>query len=269
MAGDRLRGKVALISGAARGIGLAAAQALCAEGAAVVIGDVLDAEGHEAMTALERDGADVVYQHLNVTEATDWRAAVQLADARFGGVDILVNNAAVYLGKAFEDAKLEEWQNMCAVNLGGVVLGIQAALPSLRRRAQTRPQGSAVINMSSVAGIVGSATDPLYSMTKGGITTFTKALAVDFGQRGYRIRVNSVHPGAVDTAMGRQTFASRARFLGVQDDDIGRRQAIAAHPIGRIGTVEDIARAIVYLASDDAGFVTGSSLVVDGGFTAR
>jgi len=269
MASERLGGKVALVSGAARGIGLAAAQALCAEGAVVVIGDVLDAEGERAAATLQHDGSQIVYQHLDVTNTADWSAAVALAEARFGRLDILVNNAALFLGLSFEEATFEDWRRMSSVNLDGVVLGIRAALPSLRRRAQASAQGSAVINMSSVAGIVGTATDPLYSLTKGGITTFTKALAAHSGQPGYRIRVNTVHPGPVDTAMGRKTFASRARFLGEPDQDIGRQQAIAAHPIGRLGTVEDIAGAVVYLASDDAGFVTGSALVVDGGFTAR
>jgi 3(or 17)beta-hydroxysteroid dehydrogenase len=265
----RLKGKVALVTGGARGIGLAAVRAMANQGAKVLFCDVLDDAGQGAEAELKSQGLSVLYHHLDVTSEAEWAAAVQLAGARFGGVDVLLNNAGIYLGKSIEEVSIDEWLRLCDVNLTGPILGIRAALPSLRDRAQQSPQGSVIINMSSVAGIVGTATDTLYSLTKGGITTLTKALAIDFGQRHYRVRVNSVHPGAIETEMGRQTFAARARLLGQEDSESGRTQAIAAHPIGRLGQADDIAQAIVYLASDESGFVTGSSLVVDGGFTAR
>lgn len=265
----RLTGKVALVTGGARGIGLAAVRAMASQGANVLFCDVLDDAGRGAEADLRSQNLAVLYQHLNVTSEAEWAVAVRLARERFGGVDVLLNNASIYLGKSIEEVSIDDWLRLCSVNLTGPVLGIRAALPSLRDRAQTSAQGSVIINMSSVAGIVGTATDTLYSLTKGGITTLTKALAIDFGQRQYRVRVNSVHPGAIETEMGRQTFAARARFLGQDDAESGRTQAIAAHPIGRLGQPDDIAQAIVYLASDESGFVTGTSLVVDGGFTAR
>jgi 3(or 17)beta-hydroxysteroid dehydrogenase len=266
---NRLKGKIALISGAARGIGAAAARAMAQEEAKVIICDILDEQGQGLAEQIQADGGEAIFVHLDVSREDDWAAAVHLVTWHFGGVDVLVNNAAIYLGKSIEEASLADWKRLCDVNLTGVVLAIKSFLPSLRERAMSSAHGGAIVNMSSVAGLVGAATDPLYSLTKGGITLLTKALAVDFGYRGYRLRVNSVHPGAVETDMGTQTFVARANILGTDDLQIARSQSIDAHPIGRLGTAWDIAQAIVYLASDDAAFVTGSSLAVDGGFTAR
>lgn len=266
---NRLNGKTVLITGAARGIGAATASAMANEGAKVLVCDILDDQGEALITSIRTFGGEAYYHHLDVTNEEHWAEATRLATQYFNGVDVLVNNAGIYLGKSFEEASMTDWQRLCDINLTGVVLGIKALLPSLRERALSSKHGSAIVNMSSVAGLVGAATDPLYSLTKGGITLLTKALAVDFGQRGYGVRVNSIHPGAVDTEMGRQTFAARAKALSTDDLQLARRQSIEAHPIGRLGTVEDIAQGVIYLASDEASFVTGTALTVDGGFTAR
>ena len=266
---NRLDGKVAFISGAARGIGAATARLMVEAGAKVAIGDVLDERGWETARAIA-GGADVaLYQHLDVTREEDWTAAVAETVARFGGLDILVNNAGLFLGKGIEEASLEEWHRLCAVNLTGVFLGTKHALPALRERARQSPHGSAIVNLASVAGLVGSQLDPLYSLTKGGVTLFTKSAALEFARKGYRIRVNSIHPGTTETDMGDQVLAMRARNLGTNDLDAARQQALARLPIGRMGTVTDIAKGIVFLASDDAGFMTGAGLVVDGGITAQ
>ena len=148
-------------------------------------------------------------------------------------------------------------------------LGTKLALPALRDRARNSPHGSAIVNLSSVAGLVGSSGDPLYSMTKGGVTLFTKSAALEFARKGYRVRVNSIHPGTTDTDMGDQVVAMRARNLATNDLDAARHQALERLPLGRLGTVSDIAKGIVFLASDDAGFMTGAGLVVDGGITAQ
>jgi 3(or 17)beta-hydroxysteroid dehydrogenase len=261
---NRLDGKVALISGAARGIGAATARMMAEAGAKVVIGDVLDERGRETAA-----GFGGHYVHLDVTREDDWRAAVAAAVERFGGLDILVNNAGLFLGKGIEEVTLEEWHRLASVNLTGVFLGTKHALPALRERGRQSPHGSAVVNLASVAGLVGSQLDPLYSMTKGGVTLFTKSAALEFARKGYRIRVNSIHPGLIDTDMGQQTFVSRARNLGSNDVDAARQAALERHPIGRLGQPEDIANGIVFLASDDAAFMTGSALVVDGGSTAQ
>jgi 3(or 17)beta-hydroxysteroid dehydrogenase len=266
---NRLDGKVAFISGAARGIGAATARLMVEAGAKVTIGDVLDERGRETAQAISDAGDAAMYVHLDVTREEDWTAAIAATVARFGGLDILVNNAGLFLGKGIEEASLDDWHRLCAVNLTGVFLGTKHALPALRERARQSPHGSAIVNLASVAGLVGSQLDPLYSLTKGGVTLFTKSAALEFARKGYRIRVNSIHPGLIQTDMGEQTFLSRARNLGTNDVDEVRQQAMARHPIGRLGVPEDIARGIVFLASDDAGFMTGAGLVIDGGSTAQ
>ena len=266
---NRLDGKIAFISGGARGIGAETARLMAAAGARVAIGDLLDERGRATAAALEAAGGQALYLHLDVTRAADWAAAVAAVVARFGGLDILVNNAGIFLAKGIEDSTAADWERLCAVNLTGVILGTQAALPALRERGAASPQGSAIVNLSSIVGLVGSSLAPLYSLTKGGITTFTKSLALEFARKGYRIRVNSIHPGIIDDEMGTQAIAARGKIKDERDMAAARAQAGAAHPIGRLGTVTDIANGIVFLASDDAGFMTGAGLAVDGGWTAQ
>jgi 3(or 17)beta-hydroxysteroid dehydrogenase len=266
---NRLDGKVAFISGAARGIGAATARLMVEAGAKVAIGDVLDERGRETAQAIGGADGGAIYQHVDVTREEDWTASIAATVSRFGGLDILVNNAGLFLGKGIEEASLEDWHRLCAVNLTGIFLGTKHALPALRERARHSSHGSAIVNLASVAGLVGSQLDPLYSMTKGGVTLFTKSAALEFARKGYRIRVNSIHPGLIQTDMGEQTFVSRARNLGSNDVDAVRQQAMSRHPIGRLGVPDDIAKGIVFLASDDAGFMTGAGLVVDGGSTAQ
>ncbi len=263
---NRLDGKVALISGGARGIGGETARLMVEAGARVAIGDVLDETGRETARAV---GDSALYVHLDVTSEEDWSAAIAAATGRFGKLDILVNNAGLFLGKDIESATLAEWQRLSAVNLTGVFLGTKLCLPALRDAARNSPHGSAIVNLASVAGLVGSTQDPLYSMTKGGVTLFTKSAALEFARKGYRIRVNSMHPGTIGTDMGDQVLVARARNLGTNDIEMARRQVIERLPIGRLGTPEDIAKGIVFLASDDAAFMTGSALVIDGGITAQ
>jgi len=263
---NRLDGKVALISGAARGIGAETARLMVETGAKVAIGDVLDERGRDTARGL---GDAALYVHLDVTAEADWNAAITAAVARFGKLDILVNNAGLFLGKDIESASLDEWHRLCAVNLTGVFLGTKLAISALRETAQTSPHGSAIVNLASTAGIVGSTQDPLYSLTKGGVTLFTKSAALEFARKGYRIRVNSIHPGTIDTDMGDQVLVTRARNLGTNDVEAARRQVVERLPIGRMGTPNDIAKGIVFLASDDAGFMTGAGLVIDGGITAQ
>jgi NAD(P)-dependent dehydrogenase (short-subunit alcohol dehydrogenase family) len=263
---NRLDGKAALISGAARGIGAATARLMIEAGARVALGDVRDEEGRETARAL---GSEAFYLPLDVTAEESWNAAVAAVLGRFGKLDILVNNAGVFLGKDIEGATLAEWQRLCAVNLTGVFLGTKQCLPALREAARDSAGGSAIVNLSSVAGLVGSTQDPLYSMTKGGVALFTKSAALEFARKRYNIRVNSMHPGTVESDMGDQVLATRARNLGVNDIEAARRQVIQRLPIGRMGTPLDIAKGIVFLASDDAAFMTGAALVVDGGITAQ
>ena len=160
------------------------------------------------------------------------------------------------------------WHKLVAVNLTGVFLGTKLAAPALRASGAKSAHGSAIVNLASIAGLVGSPLDPLYSMTKGGVTLFTKSTALAFGRKGDRIRVNAVHPGVIETDMGEQTFVRRMAVIKSNDVEVAREASRQMHPIGRLGRPDDIASAIVFLASDDAKFMTGSSLVVDGGLTA-
>ena len=255
---NRLDGKVAFLSGAARGIGGATARLMIKAGARVAIGDMLDDVGRKLAKEL-----DCFYVHLDVSNEASWAEAMDATVKKFGKLDVLVNNAGVFNGKGVEDASMDEWHKLVAVNLTGVVLGTRAALPHLKKT-----KGN-IVNLASVAGLVGSQLDPLYSLTKGGVTLFTKSTALEFGRKGYGVRVNSIHPGVIDTDMGQQTFAMRAKALGTNDTEQTRKVSAGMHPIGRLGVADDIAKGIVFLASDDAAFMTGSGLVVDGGYTAQ
>lgn len=263
---NRLDGKIALISGASRGIGAATAKLMIEAGAKVIIGDIKEKKGQELAEQL---GPNASFIRLDVTMEDDWERAVALAQSSFGGLDILANNAGLFLGRDFSDVSLDDWNRLASVNMTGVWLGTKMAADALAERGASSPQGSAIINTASIAGLVGSELDPLYSMTKGGVTLFTKSTALNFARKGYKIRVNSVHPGVIITDMGEQTFVSRAKQFGTNDIEKSKKTALSAHPIGRLGVPEDIANGIVFLASDDAGFMTGSGLVIDGGLTAR
>ena len=266
---NRLDGKVALVSGAARGIGAETARKMAASGASVVVGDVLADRARETAEEIAHAGGEALALALDVTTEASWTDAVAAATKQFGKLDILVNNAGIFLGKDLMDATMEDWSHLVAINMTGVWLGTKVCAPALAESGKSSRHGSAIVNLASVAGIVGSQLDPLYSMTKGGVTLFTKSTALSFGRKGWKIRVNSIHPGVIDTDMGAQTFVARARQTGSNDVEGARNVAIKQHPIGRLGVAEDIALGIVFLASDDAGFMTGSGMVVDGGLTAQ
>ena len=263
---NRLDGKIALISGASRGIGAATAALMVEAGAKVIVGDIIENLGRDLADKL---GSNALFTRLDVTREEDWETAVTLAKEQFGGLDILANNAGLFLGRDFSDVSLDDWNRLAAVNMTGVWLGTKVAAEALAERGTISPQGSSIINTASTAGLVGSELDPLYSMTKGGVTLFTKSTALNFSRKGFKIRVNSVHPGVIVTDMGEQTFVSRAQQFGTNDIQKSKETALAGHPIGRLGVPQDIANGIVFLASDDSGFMTGSGLVIDGGMTAR
>src|SRR6201993_4995085 len=266
---NRLDGKVALLSGAARGIGAETERKMAAAGAPVAIGGALAGRARETAKEITGVGGKALPLTLDVTTEASWADAVAAATKQFGKLDILVNNAGIFLGKDLMDATLEEWNRLVAINMTGVWLGTKACAPALAESGKSSRHGSAIVNLASVAGLVGSQLDPLYSMTKGGVTLFTKSAALAFGRKGWKIRANSIHPGVIETDMGAQTFAARARQVGSNDVEGARNVAMRQHPIGRLGVAEDIALGIVFLASDDAGFMTGSGMVVDGGLTAQ
>ena len=244
----RLDGKVAIVSGAARGLGAAEAAVFVKEGARVILGDILDDAGKATADAL---GPSATYVHLDVTSADDWHKAVDTAEKRFGGLHILVNNAGVaQVPGGIEETSAAEWHRVLAVNLDGTFLGTKAAIPALRRSG-----GGSIINTSSVAGLVGSKA-VAYGAAKGGIRLFTKSIAVQHAKD--NIRCNSIHPGSMDTEIVRQSLPT--------GDALAARLKMI--PMGRLVKPEEVALGVLYLASDESSFVTGSELVIDGGLTA-
>lgn len=253
-----LTGRVALVTGAARGIGAATAKALADAGAKVVISDITD--GNETAAAI--GGAYV--KHDVVSEA-DWANAVAFAKNTFGGLDILVNNAGIFWLKPIAATSLDEFRRMQQINVEGVFLGLKHAIPAIGERASKWDGGGAIINLSSVAGIVGSPMTLAYSASKGAVRLMTKCAAMECAQAGMKVRVNSVHPGIIDTPMMAEAAEVMAGASGANDM---RQRFAERHPMGRLGRDLDIANAIKFLASDAAAFMTGSEVVVDGGMTA-
>jgi NAD(P)-dependent dehydrogenase (short-subunit alcohol dehydrogenase family) len=250
----RVQDKVALVTGGASGIGLATAELLAAEGARVVIGDVDRAAGERAAAAI---GPRAAFQALDVTREDDWIAVTDRVAAEFGRLDILVNNAGVVLLKDIEATTLADWRDMMAVNHDGVFLGCKHAVRVMKERG-----GGSIVNMSSVAGLIGHPALAAYCASKGGVRLLTKSVALHCARRGYNIRCNSVHPSFVDTPM-------LESMLARTDDPAKTRSGwSAAAPIGRLAQPAEVARTILFLASDDSAFTTGAELVIDGGMTA-
>ena len=246
----RLEGKVALISGGARGMGAVEAVLFAREGAKVVIGDVLE-EGRDVAGSIP--GGAAVFTRLDVTSERDWQRAVSLAEEIYGKLDILVNNAGVSAVGGIEDTTVEEWDRVMAVNAKGVFLGTREAIPAMRRAG-----GGSIINISSQLGIVAMReSSPQYIASKGAVRLFTKSTAIQYAADG--IRANSVHPGPIVTPM---TEGRRA-------DPAVRELMVSRIPLGRYGEAMDVAYGVLYLASDEASFVTGSELVIDGGWVAQ
>jgi len=265
----RLQNKIVLITGAARGIGAETARLMAKHGATVVVSDILIRQAEQVVTEINNAGGKAYVLELDVTSESSWRSAIQEIIDSNGKLDILVNNAGFLVAKGFEEVSLEEWQKLVDVNMTSVFLGTKVCAPALRESAKYSKQGSSIVNISSIAGMVAAPNDPLYAMTKGGVTIFTKSTAVAFANKGDRIRVNSVHPGVVDTEMGNLAIQAQAKRLGVADTVKVRKLSEDRHPLGRIGETSEIANAVVFLASDEAAFITGISMPVDGGYTAQ
>ena len=253
----RLAGKVALVTGAASGLGAETARALARAGAAVMLTDLSIAAGDAVAAAIIADGGRAAFTPHDVTSEDDWAAAVTATTTAFGRLDILVNNAGI-VGNQLDlmTHSLTDWRRILAVNLDGVFLGMRAVGSTMAA------QGSgSVINLSSILGKVGMANTSAYCASKGGVLMLTKAAAIEWAPLG--IRVNSVHPGFIDTPMV-------ANALHASENGNEMRSAlIAAHPLGRMGVPREIADVVVFLASDESSFMTGAELLVDGGYTAQ
>lgn len=263
---NRVDNKIALVTGAAGGIGSATCRQLARCGATVVATDRREDLGKTLVASIEAEGGKACFMTHDVTDDAQWARVMADIVARFGRLDILVNNAGIFRHGRTEEASLADIQEMFDVNLKSVVLGTQHAFRVMKQRP-AGASAAAIVNLSSVAGLTGSPNATLYCLSKGGVRLFTKATALEAAALGYNIRVNSIHPGIIDTDMA-QGVANAMRGRGVPEAGINQALA-AAHPLGRMGQAEEIARGITYLASDDASFMTGSELVVDGGLTAR
>ncbi len=250
----RLENKVALISGGARGMGAVEAKLFAKEGAKVIIGDMLEDEGRKVEAEINEAGGDCVFVLLDVSDEDAWKRAVNEAVTRYGKLDILVNNAGIGARNSLvENTSVEDWDLVMDINAKGVFLGTKAAIPEMRKAG-----GGSIINISSQLGLVGvDNSSPQYQASKGAVRLLTKSTAIQYAGEG--IRANSVHPGPIVTPM---TEGSRA-------DTQRNEVTIDRIPLGRYGEPEEVANGVLFLASDESSFMTGSELVIDGGWTAQ
>jgi 3(or 17)beta-hydroxysteroid dehydrogenase len=266
---NRLQNKIALITGVARGIGAETARVLSDSGAVVFVADIQVDQANQVVSSIEKNGGKAFAIELDVRSEVSWQFAINEIINTVGKLDILVNNAGILLAKDFEEVTIKEWQNLVDVNITSVFLGTKICAPVLREAAKQSSQGSSIVNISSVAGLVAAPNVALYAMTKGGVTLITKSTSVSFANKGDRIRVNSVHPGVINTDMGELAISAQAKRLGETNTDKIRQLSASRHPMGRIGEASEVANTILFLASDEAAFITGASIAVDGGYTAQ
>ncbi len=259
---SRLKDKVALVTGAASGIGRATALLFGREGAKVVATDISPA-GEQVSQEIRAAGGQAIFVTHDVTDETVWLKVISRVLESFGRLDVLVNNAGIEVSRSVAEMTLAEWREQMAVNLDSVFLGTKHAVRTMRLGTR----GGSIINVSSVAGLVGSPGTSAYSASKGGVRMLTKAVAVECAPEG--IRVNAVFPGGVRTPIWQNADWWEGFVQQVGSEEEAWKKLEAASPLGRMGEPEDIAEAILYLASDASRYVTGSELVVDGGFTAR
>lgn len=255
---NRVAGKVAIVTGGAMGIGRACAELLTAEGAAVAITDVDAADGKKVQDALVALNHRVLFIEHDVSKEAEWERVISQVVSAYGRLDILVNNAGVGWFGDVEHTTLEDWRKLMSVNLDGVFLGTKHAIPAMRTGG-----GGSIINLSSIEGLVGDPTLAAYNASKGGVRLLTKSSALYCARGGMKIRVNSVHPGYIRTPMVQHGVEAS----GHPEEMLHALEAL--HPVGHLGEPMDVAYAVLYLASDESAFVTGSELVVDGGYTAQ
>jgi len=266
---DRVKGKVALVTGGASGIGRASAQLLAKEGAVVVVTDVQDDMGKDCVATIKKAGGDGIYLHHDVASEEAWIGVVAEVKARLGKLHVLVNNAGIAIAGSVLTMTLADWRRQQAINLDGVFLGVKHSLPLMRESG-----GGSIINISSLAGLKGSPTLAGYCATKGGVRLFTKAVAMECGLARDNVRVNSVHPGIIETPIWLGIIPT-GMIPGAADQPAGANApnldqlSEQVVPIGKKGLPEDIAQGVLYLASDDSRYVTGSELVIDGGMSTR
>ena len=254
----RVEGKIALVTGAASGIGRAIAVMLAKEGAEVIVADFNEEAGREAVNEITSAGGRAFFQMLDVTDESEWARASAAVLERCGRLDVLVNNAGVTERGNTEDITLSDWKAVIDVNLNGVFLGTQAAIKVMKDAG-----GGSIINISSIEGMIGDADLSAYTASKGGVRSYTKSSALLCAREGYKIRINAINPGVIRTAL------LDAHLANFEDPEPEYKRLASKHPIGFLGSSEDVAYGVLYLASDESKFVTGAELVIDGGYTAQ
>ena len=257
----RLNGKIALVSGGASGIGKGISLRLAEEGAQIVLTDIQEELGRQTAAEINESGGAATYLKHDVTKEEEWETVVAETLDSFGGLNILVNNAGIAIGGSIVEMTLEDWQKQQAINLDGVFLGIKHCIPAMITSA-----GGSIVNISSVAGIKGAASLSAYNATKGGVRLLTKGVALECANKRWPIRVNSVHPGIIDTPIwdkiNPETFQDGANTL---DREAMAEQSV---PTGELGYPLDIANGVLFLASDESRYMTGTELIIDGGLCA-
>jgi NAD(P)-dependent dehydrogenase (short-subunit alcohol dehydrogenase family) len=261
--GDRVKGQVALVTGGASGIGRGCAEKLASEGAFVVVTDIQDALGAEVVAGIQKAGGKAEYVRHDVTQEDVWTDVVAGIKARHGRLDILVNNAGIGIGGSILEMTLADWRRQTAINLDGVFLGVKHAIPLMRESGD----GGSIVNISSVAGLKGAPGLAGYCATKGGVRLFTKAVAMECANAKDGIRVNSVHPGLIETPIW-LTVGQAVNPLANAPPDLDAMSAMSV-PLGVKGWPEDIANGVLWLCSSESRYVTGQELVIDGGLTLR
>lgn len=260
----QVQGKAALVTGGASGIGAAVAELLAREGASVAVTDIDELRGPELVAGVGKAGHEAIFLHQDVTSEARWVEVVAEIEKRYGRLDILVSNAGIGIGvPSIVDMSLEDWRMQTAINLDGVFLSVKHCLPAMRRGGA----GGSIILMSSLAGLRGSPGLSGYSATKGAVRLFAKSIAMECASIGDGIRVNSVHPGIIDTPIWGKLPAG-AQISGTNAPIDPHERAKLATPLGRAGQASEIASGVLYLASDASRYVTGTELVIDGGMNA-
>ena len=257
----RVDGKVALVTGAASGLGAASARMLAREGAKLVLADLDLVAAQAVLRDIEAAGGTGAAIRLDVALEPDWIDAMAMIRQRFGRLDVTVNCAGTNIARSFPtDTTLEDWRRLMSINLDGVFLGTKHSLAAMQ---QSDPVNGSIINISSIMGLIGAPDIAAYNASKGGVRLYSKSVALSCAEKRIAVRVNTIHPGFVDTPL-LQTAINR-----FEDRAEGRRIYDALAPVGRLGVPDDVAYGVLYLASDESSFVTGSELVIDGGYTAR
>jgi 3(or 17)beta-hydroxysteroid dehydrogenase len=262
-----LKDRIALVTGSGRGIGAAIAVRLASAGAIVYVADLQQRAAGVAET-IKKDGGDARILSLDVTDEMNWKAALGTIEAQTGRLDVLVNNVGITISKSVEDTSIEDWRLMMKVNLEAPFIGVKASLPMMKKSAVRTPFGGSIINMSSISGIVGTANLSCYTATKAGLRYFSKSAALEFARAGYRIRVNTVHPGLTEGESANLLFQSLVDSGACKSLEEAQVSWTARYPLNRMARQQDIAGGVLYLACDESNFMTGTELVIDGGLSA-